>query len=189
MVWCLNMIFAWMWPSLVLFSTGTVFYHLDPEVSEVSAVARIAHDTVWPLVSKWLVSYLTHCLYRWNSPVLWHVACMPVIITHFLKEFGAPSSNFNKFLVPYVCWWIGWMGGGAQDDFSQTVQFLWAQHQEELTLNSYPWLFFCELINAEVESWSCVSCIQHWFSPGGFVNLAPFTGLSYCYLKCKQVET
>jgi hypothetical protein len=21
--------------------------------------------------------------------------------------------------------------------------------------------------------------IQHWFSPGGFVNLAPFTGVSY----------
>lgn len=120
------------------------------------------------------------------------VACIPVIITHFLKEFGAPSSsNFNKFLVPCVCWWIGWMGGGAQDDFSQTVQFLSAQHQEELTLNSYPWLFCCELINVG-EFWSCVSYIQHWFSPGGFVTLAPFTGLSYLlqwHLKCKQVDT
>ncbi len=54
------------------------------------------------------------------------------------------------------------MGGGAQDDFSQTVQFLSAQHQEELTLNSFlPMALFCELINAGVELWSCVSCIQH----------------------------
>ncbi len=52
----------------------------------------------------------------------------------------------TSFLVPCVCWWIGWMGGGAQDDFSQTVQFLSAQHQEELTLNSYPWLSFLWII-------------------------------------------
>jgi hypothetical protein len=135
------MIFAWMCPSLVLFSTGTVFYNLD---AEVSAVARIAHDIVWPLVSKWLVSYITHCLYQWNSLVLWH-ACL-VIITHFLKEFGAPSSsNFNKKFLGSLCLLMDWLHGwgcsrwflsDCSVSFSSTLR----------GVNSYPWLFFCELI-------------------------------------------
>lgn len=59
------------------------------------------------------------------------VACMPVIITHFKKEFGAPSSsNFNKNA--NSSWFLVFLlmdrGGDAQDDFSQTVQFLSAQH-------------------------------------------------------------
>jgi hypothetical protein len=50
----------------------------------------------------------------------------------FFKEFGAPSSsNFNKNA--NSSWFLVFVGG-AQDDFSQSVQFLSAQHQEELTL-------------------------------------------------------